>query len=279
MPVASKSCAIAALSAVRVSLAIIGKERSYATSFAYCLLVACSATTYSTQSESRCPSTTSEHHRCGVAQTLALPGIRRSIAQYTVNVSLTYVFIYISRSAHNLQQTHRSAMSDASHLSDTDYSVGEENYVSSPSRDSSPFRNTSSLLGDLAFPHLEPAPLDAFPLMRLSPELRLNVYDQLLIYMLMSGEIGKVCWDKYDAAFGHGKQMIWDEWERRGFPDTSLTRADIILSQKAQLETCMAAVWMRKGDQPRDHELAVFIIEDVYCLGNWLRLCPSYAIG
>ncbi|GAB7325827.1 hypothetical protein MBLNU13_g09907t1 [Cladosporium sp. NU13] len=362
-------------------------------------------------------------------------------------------------------------MSEASRLSDTDDSVGQENYISSSSRDSSPFRDTSSLLGE-AIPHLEPAPLDAFPLMRLSPELRLNVYDQLLTdltvnrqravadlsryhrahewpkndfsaylsllltckevhchvkglwenvyihkccfyfwklpsfhrvatslvklcepyqsaryalrtrasdeigleeaefiteegemfmkdqpgfprdnpdytdfqwswpqipyasrsgthtldgngpipvetyrqgpkrskyarasfpgltgcslvvhdrqvseshagtaYMLMSGAIGNVYWGKYDAAFGHGKQMIWDEWERRGFPDTSLTRADTILSQKTQLETCMAAVWARKGDEPRDHEFAVFIIEDVYCLGNWLRLRPSYAVG
>lgn len=98
-------------------------------------------------------------------------------------------------------------------------------------------------------------------------------------YMLMSGEVCNVFWDGYDAAFGHGKQMIWDEWERRGFPDTSLARADIVLSWRAQLETGIAAMWLRKGDEPSDHEEAMTMIEAVYSLGNWLRLRPSFAIG
>ena len=97
-------------------------------------------------------------------------------------------------------------------------------------------------------------------------------------YLLMSGEVGSVFWGKYNAAFGHGKQMIWDEWERRGFPDTSLARADIVLSQRAQLEAGIAKTWVRRGNKPRDHEHAVLMIEAIYNLGNWLRLRPSYAI-
>lgn len=366
---------------------------------------------------------------------------------------------------------YRSAMGEAGHLSDTDDSVGQENYTSSPIRSSSPFSETSSLLGGLAIPSLEVSPLDAFPLMKLSPELRLNIYDQVLIdltinrqrkvadlnkyhrahewpkndfsaylgllltceevhrdvkglwenvyihkccfyfwkmpdfyriatslvklggayrsakyalrtrawdeigfneaefitdegehfmkdqpgfptenpdyidfqwswpkfpyasrsgphtlqgegpipvetyrqgpkghkyarayipglkgcslaihdrhvpgdsistsYLLMSGTVGDVFWGEYDAAFGYGKQMIWDEWERREFPDSSLARADIVLSRRAQLELCMAALWERGGDEPLDHESVIFGIEEVYNLGNWLRLRPSYAI-
>lgn len=97
-------------------------------------------------------------------------------------------------------------------------------------------------------------------------------------YLLMTGKVGNVFWGEYDAAFGHGKQMIWDEWERRGFPDTSLTRADIVLSRKAQLEFSMAAIWIKKGNQPCDHEDVVLMIEEIYNLGNWLRLRPSYSI-
>ena len=357
-------------------------------------------------------------------------------------------------------------MSDASYHSDTDDSVGQESYVSTPVRDSNPFSDT-----DAAIPDLEPAPLEAFPLMRLSPELGLNVYDQLLIgltvnrqravadlnkyhrayewpnndfsaclnllltckeihrhvrglwenvyihkccfyfwklpsfhrvatslvklgepyrsaryalrtrasdeigleeaefiteegemfmkgqpgfprdnpdytdfqwswpnfpyasrcgphtlqgqgpipietyrlgprgrkcartfipglkgcsitvhdrhvseshagtsYLLMSGEVGNVFWDEYDAAFGHGKQLIWDEWEKRGFPDTPLSRADIVLSRKAQLELCMAAFWVRGGNEPVHHESVIFGIEEVYNLRNWLRLHPSYSV-
>lgn len=90
--------------------------------------------------------------------------------------------------------------------------------------------------------------------------------------------MGNVFWGEYDAAFGYGKQMIWDEWERREFPDSSLARADIVLSRRAQLELCMAALWERGGDEPLDHESVIFGIEEVYNLGNWLRLRPSYAI-
>lgn len=97
-------------------------------------------------------------------------------------------------------------------------------------------------------------------------------------YLLMSGEVGNVFWDEYDAAFGHGKQLIWDEWEKRGFPDTPLSRADIVLSRKAQLELCMAAFWVRGGNEPVHHESVIFGIEEVYNLRNWLRLHPSYSV-
>lgn len=72
-------------------------------------------------------------------------------------------------------------MSDASYHSDSDDSVGQESYVSRPYRDSSQFSDSGLYLTHLAIPDLEPAPHDTFPLMRLSPELRLNVYDQLFI--------------------------------------------------------------------------------------------------
>jgi hypothetical protein len=97
-------------------------------------------------------------------------------------------------------------------------------------------------------------------------------------YLLMSGKVGDVFWGDYDAAFGYGKQMIWDEWERRGFPYTPLARADIVLSRKAQLELSMAAIWVRNGNQPCDHENVVEAIEEVYNLRNWLRLHPSYSV-
>ena len=362
-------------------------------------------------------------------------------------------------------------MSESGRLSNAGDLVDQENYVPSSMRDSSPFSDTSSSLGDLAIPDFKPASLDAFPLMKLSPELRLNIYDQVLIdlttnrqravadlnkyhrahewpkndfsaylsllltckeihahvkglwenvyihkccfyfwkipdfyrivtslvklgdpyrsaryalrtrasdeigfeeaefitdegedfmkvqpgfpignpdykdfqwswpefpyaspsgphtlqgegpipvetyrqgpkgreyarasipglkgcslaihdrqvsgthagtsYLLMSGEVGNVFWGGYDAAFGHGRQAIWDEWERRGFPGNSLARADIVLSRRALLELGMAAIWTRDGNEPHDHELAVSVIEAVYSLGNWLRLRPAHAI-
>jgi hypothetical protein len=362
-------------------------------------------------------------------------------------------------------------MSETSYASDTDDSVDLESVLSNSFRDSSPFSRASSPLPDLVAPNIEPAPVDTFALMRLSPELRLNVYDQLLIdltinrqrpvadlnkyhrahewpnndfsaylnllltckevhwhvkglwekvhihkccfyfwklpdfhrvssaliklgepyrsssyalrtrasdeigfdeaewindegencmkdqpdfpshdpdyvefqwswpkfpyaspsgahtldgngpipietyrqrprgrkyarasvpglegcsltihdrqvsqshagtaYLLMSGEVSNVYWGEYDAAFGHSKQMIWDEWERRGFSETSLARADIVLSQRAQLEAGMAGIWVREGNKPHDHMDVVVMIEGVYNLRNWLRLRPSYAI-
>jgi hypothetical protein len=97
-------------------------------------------------------------------------------------------------------------------------------------------------------------------------------------YLLMSGKAGNVYWDDYDAALGYGKQMIWDEWERRGFPDATLARADIVLSRRALLELSMAAIFTRDGNMPCDHEDVVLWIEDVYNLRNWLRLNPSYSV-
>jgi hypothetical protein len=94
----------------------------------------------------------------------------------------------------------------------------------------------------------------------------------------MSGEVGSVFWGGYHAAFGHVERLIWDEWERRAFPDTSLARADIVLSRNAQLELSIAAIWVRNGNEPRDHEDVVSAIEEVYNLRNWLRLNPSYSI-
>ena len=364
-------------------------------------------------------------------------------------------------------------MSDASYHSDTDDSVGQESYVSSPLHGSSQLSDTSLLyLAGLATPDLEPAPLDAFPLMKLSPELRLKVYEQLLIdltvkrqravadlnkyhrahewptndfsaylnllltckeihwhvkglwenvyihkccfyfwklpdfhrvstslvklgepyrraryalrtrasdeigldeaeflelqgeefmstqpgfpidkpdyaefqwcwpkfpyagrsgahtldgngpipvetyrqgpkhkkfgrasfpglmgcsltvherhvsqrhcgtaYMLMVGEVDNVHWAEYDVAFGKSKQLIWNEWEKRGFPESSLARANIVLAQRTQLETGMAAMWLRKGDEPSDHEEALLKIEEVYSLSNWLRMRPMFSVG
>lgn len=357
-------------------------------------------------------------------------------------------------------------MSDASYHSDTGDSVGQESYVSTPVRDSSPLSDT-----DAAIPDLEPAPLEAFPLMRLSPELRLNVYDQLLIgltvnrqravadlnkyhrarewpnndfsaylnllltckeihrhvrglwesvyihkccfyfwklpsfhrvatslvklgepyrsaryalrtracdevgleeaefihlegeefmsgqpgfpigdpdyaefqwswpkfpyadrsgvhtldghgpipvetyrqgpkgkkfgratfpgllncsltvherhvserycgtaYMLMVGQVADICWSGYNVALGQGKQLIWDEWAKRGFIESSLAKADIILAQRARLEEGMADIWVRNGDEPQDHENALLKIEEVYSLSNWLRLRPMFSI-
>lgn len=96
--------------------------------------------------------------------------------------------------------------------------------------------------------------------------------------MLMSDQVDKVCWTKYDVALGQAKQLIWDEWEKRGFPESSLARANIIMAQRAQLQSGMAAIWLREGDEPQDHEETLLKIEEVYSISNWLRLRPSFAI-
>jgi hypothetical protein len=97
--------------------------------------------------------------------------------------------------------------------------------------------------------------------------------------MLMVGQMNDVHWAEYDVAFGKSKQLLWNEWEKKGFPESFLARANIVLAQRAQLETGMAALWVRKGDEPRDHEEAILKIEEVYSLSNWLRLRPMFSIG
>lgn len=99
-------------------------------------------------------------------------------------------------------------MSDASYHSDTDDSVGQESYVSSPLHDSSQLSDASLYLADLVTPDLEPAPFDAFPLMKLSPELRLNVYDQPLIDLTVNRQRAVADLNKYHRAH---------EWPKNDF--------------------------------------------------------------
>lgn len=97
-------------------------------------------------------------------------------------------------------------------------------------------------------------------------------------YVLMSGEVGNIFWGKYDAGLGLGKQMVWDEWEMQGFPESSLARADIVLMRRAQLEIGMAAIWRNNRDKPGSHNRLMTMIEDMYNFGNWLRLKPSFSL-
>ena len=93
-------------------------------------------------------------------------------------------------------------------------------------------------------------------------------------YVLMSGEVGNVFWGKYDAAFGHGKQVIWDEWERRGYPRDCLTRADIVLSHRALLELGIPVRWAGYRNKPYD----LWDIELIYNLLGWLPGYRAYGI-
>jgi hypothetical protein len=91
-------------------------------------------------------------------------------------------------------------------------------------------------------------------------------------YMLMSGEVGSIFWGGYDVDIGIGKQLIWDEWERRGFPDSCLARGAIVQTLRARLELGMADLKkINECKEPIDHERAMNTVESIYNLGSWLR--------
>jgi hypothetical protein len=90
-------------------------------------------------------------------------------------------------------------------------------------------------------------------------------------YLLMSGEVCNIFWDGYDADLQLGKQLIWDKWERRGFPSSGRARREIIMLLRDQL-----APGMRRGLPPSGRgalRMLKWIMHEVkkaYDLGSWL---------
>lgn len=93
---------------------------------------------------------------------------------------------------------------------------------------------------------------------------------QLTQYLLMSGEVGKVSWDTYDAPTAYAKVKIWEEWQRRGFPSRCLAKADAVLSWRAEAMSGQDQEWLALG---KEKYADLEDIEDLQLrldLGGWL---------
>lgn len=89
-------------------------------------------------------------------------------------------------------------------------------------------------------------------------------------YLLMIGEMGDVFWGGYDVGISRGKQLIWEEWERRDFPDKCLAKANIVLEHRTQLEAGLGE-WDHGGRTPNEEDDVLKDIQEVYDLNNWFR--------
>lgn len=90
-------------------------------------------------------------------------------------------------------------------------------------------------------------------------------------YMLMTGEMGGVFWGAYDLPFSKAKWTLWEAWEKKGFPGSCLSKANLVLVHQAQLELGIWDVWRRNGNSPQDEEDTMLKIEELYGLRDWLR--------
>lgn len=93
-------------------------------------------------------------------------------------------------------------------------------------------------------------------------------------YMLMSGEIGNIGWDKFDAAAAHSRVKIWEEWKRKGHQSHFLEKADAVLTWRAKAMSGQDQEWLALGGNP---ESDLQDLEDMswkYSLEHWLD--PSF---
>lgn len=94
---------------------------------------------------------------------------------------------------------------------------------------------------------------------------------ELTQYLLMSGEIGKVTWDKYDAPAAHAKVKVWEEWQQLGFPSKCLAKADAVFTWRAKAMSGQDQEWLALVKE-RDTDLEeVGKIQSRLDLGDWLR--------
>jgi hypothetical protein len=89
---------------------------------------------------------------------------------------------------------------------------------------------------------------------------------------VLTGEVSRTFWGGYNADIGNGKQLLWDDWSRRGFPRNTLSRAEIVLANRAELERHMWRVWQTRGYTPAQRTMTVENLEHIYGLTDWLRI-------
>jgi len=99
-------------------------------------------------------------------------------------------------------------------------------------------------------------------------ESLIGIYAQAQ-YLLMSGKVGDIAWDSYDALAGHAKMMLWEEWDRRGYPSSCLDRAEIVLKWRAQAMSGQDETWLALGGDPEDLG-SMKRVQYEYGLGSWL---------
>lgn len=90
-------------------------------------------------------------------------------------------------------------------------------------------------------------------------------------YSQMVGDVGDVFWGAYDPATAHAKLMIYEEWQRRGSPETLLDKASAVLAWKSEAAAGLDKEWLKLNG---NIDATFKSIEAGFSLDNWLRERP-----